>query len=563
MLKTLRIKNLALVADLTLELQPGCNIITGETGAGKSILIGALNLVLGERADRTLIRSGSDSCSVEAVFDVSQLRAPLKKFLDEHGLEPCQARQLLLKRTLAANGMNRQFINGSPTTLNVLAALGEWLVDIHRSHAHQSLLHSARQLAILDAFGGLDSVQESFAELVRRRCALEAEKTSLIVDEKTYTQQLDLLRHQAAEIAAAKLSPDEEPALEREHRLASNAARLLELAQGALRQLSEDEHSLSAQAGVLGRTLLELKRLDPDAVCLLSLHEQALSFLRDLQSDLSRYAEKLDTDPARLQLLEDRLNLIQSLKRKYGASAADVIEFGEQARQKLQDLEQRDADLERLQSELSRIDAELKRVGGELSAQRRRVVPKLSQAVAQELTGLGFKQCHFDVALTTDSEISNLKSQIPSSGFDQIEFQFAPNPGEPTRPLRAIASSGEMARVMLALKTVLAAEDEIPVLVFDEVDANVGGETANVVGEKMKQIATKRQVLCVTHLAPGAAQASAHYVVTKQVKAGRTISEISRLEQKERVTELARMLGGQSDAARKHAEALLKSCRPR
>src|SRR6266567_1165424 len=249
MLTTLRIKNLALVADLTLELESNYNVITGETGAGKSILIGALNLVLGERADRTLIRSGSDSCSVEAVFDVSQLRAPLKRFLDEHGLEPCQDRQLLLKRTLAGNGLNRQFINGSPTTLNVLAALGEWLVDIHGPHDHQSLLHSARQLAILDAFGGLDPVRESLADLVRRRRALEEEKASLIVDERTYAQQLDLLRHQAGEIAAAGLRPDEEEELEREHRLAANSSRLLELAHSALRQLNDDESSLTVHAG--------------------------------------------------------------------------------------------------------------------------------------------------------------------------------------------------------------------------------------------------------------------------------------------------------------------------
>jgi DNA repair protein RecN (Recombination protein N) len=558
MLTTLRIRNLALVADLTLELQAGYNAITGETGAGKSILIGALNLVLGERADRTLIRSGSDGCSVEAVFEVARLRAPLKRFLDEHGLEPCQDSQLLLKRTLAANGVNRQFINGSPTSLNILAALGEWLVDIHGSHEHQSLLHSARQLAILDAFGGLDSVREEFAELVRCRSALEAERASCIVDEKTYAQQLDLLRHQTGEITAAKLSPDEEATLEREHRLASNAARLLGLAQGASRQLSEDDHSLTAQAGALGRTLLELKRLDPEAVCLLSLHEQALSFLRDLQSDLSHYADKLDTDPARLQLLEDRLNLIQSLKRKYGASAADVIEFGEQARQKLQALEQHDADLERLQAELGKTDAELKRVGGELSAQRRRVVPKLSQAVARELDGLGFKQCHFDVVLTVEPEVRSLDSQIPSSGFDQIEFQFAPNSGEPPRPLRAIASSGEMARVMLALKTVLAEQDDVPVLIFDEVDANVGGETAHAVGEKMRQLGEHRQVLCITHLAPVAARASTHYVVAKETKLMRTVTSIRHIERQERVTELARMLGGQSEVARKHAEELLK-----
>src|SRR6266568_5442260 len=200
MLTTLRIKNLALVADLTLELQAGYNAITGETGAGKSILIGALNLVLGGRADRTLLRSGSDGCTVEAVFQVSRLRAPLQKFLDENGLEPCDGHQLVIKRAFGASGVNRQFVNGSPTSLNVLATLGEWLVDIHGPHDHQSLLHSAQQLAILDAFGGLDPVRESFADLVRRRRALEEEKASLIVDERTYAQQLDLLRHQAGEI---------------------------------------------------------------------------------------------------------------------------------------------------------------------------------------------------------------------------------------------------------------------------------------------------------------------------------------------------------------------------
>src|SRR5437016_4917060 len=205
MLTTLRIKNLALVADLTIELKPGYNVITGETGAGKSILIGALSLALGERADRTLIRGDSDNCSVEAVFDVSRLRAPLKKFLEENGLEPCQESQLLLKRTFTASGTNRQFVNGSPTTLNVLAALGEWLVDIHGPHEHQSLLHSARQLAILDAFGGLDAEREAFGELMRRRANLEAEKVALIVDEQTYAPQLDLLRFQVNEISPARL----------------------------------------------------------------------------------------------------------------------------------------------------------------------------------------------------------------------------------------------------------------------------------------------------------------------------------------------------------------------
>ncbi len=555
MLTTLRIKNLALVADLTLELQPGCNVITGETGAGKSILIGALTLLLGERAARSLLRSGSDSCAVEAVFDITGLRAPLSAFLEENGLEPCEDHRLLLKRTFTAAGANRQFINGSPATLQQLAVLGEWLVDIHGPHDHQSLLHPARQLAILDAFGGLESEREAFAARVRRRAALAAEKAALIVDERTYAQQLDLLRFQVGEITAAALQPDEETTLQQEHQRASNAAKLLQLSQAALAQLVEDDPSLLGQAGTLGRLVQELARVDPSAQPLLATHGQLVAAARELQDELSRYTDKLETDPGRLQQLEERLNLLQSLKRKYGPTLAAVIAFGEDARGKLRQLEQRDAELARLNAALAAVDEELRQAGRQLSAHRRKVIPRLSQAATSQLGDLGFKQSQFGVALTTPDPAPGAP---PAAGLDTIEFQFAPNPGEPARPLRAIASSGEMARVMLALKTVLAAEDEIPVLVFDEVDANVGGETAHVVGEKMRQLGAKRQVLCVTHLPQVAAQAQAHYVVTKESQGDRTVSQIRRLDRNERVTELARMLGGQSATARRHAEALLR-----
>ena len=556
MLTTLRIKNLALVADLTLELRPGLNVITGETGAGKSILIGALNLVLGERADRTLIRSGAENCSVEAAFDVHKLKAPLAAFLEENGIEPCEDGQLVLKRTFTGAGTNRQFINGSPTTLQTLGTLGEWLVDIHGPHDHQSLLHTARQLAILDAFGSLQPAREAFGELVRRRAALEAEKAALIVDEKTYAQQLDLLRFQAREINEAKLQPDEELELEQDYRRASNAAKLLELGQAALNLLSEEDNSLLSQTASLCRTLQELQRVDAAAATMTELHSQALASLSELQTELSRYTDHIELDPARLRELEERLNLVHSLKRKYGATLAEVITFGAEAARKLQSLEQRDEEVARLNAALAKLDAEILRAGKELSAQRRKLIPQLSKAVVKELAALGFKQSHFDVAITTPP-LSAHNSQLSSSGLDTIEFQFAPNPGEPPHPLRAIASSGEMARVMLALKTVLAVVDEIPVLVFDEVDANVGGETAHAVGEKMLQIAKRRQVLCITHLAPVAAHADAHYVVNKLLKDGRTTSEIELLEKAGRVDELARMLGGQSQAARKHAESLL------
>ncbi len=577
MLTTLRIKNLALVSDLTLELQPGCNVITGETGAGKSIILGALNLVLGERADRTLIRSGEESCSVEAVFEVGvqasacsgTLTRQLQHLLEENGLEPCADHRLVLKRTFTAAGANRQFINGSPTTLAILAGLGEWLVDMHGPHDHQSLLHPAKQLAILDAFGGLEPEREAFGELVRHRAALETEKAALIVDEKTYAQQLDLLRFQVQEISAARLQAGEAEQVEAGFHRASNAAKLLQSSQAALDLLSESDTSVLAQSGALGRLLAELQRVDAGAAHLVELHAQATETLRELQSAVSHYADKVDVDPARLAELEERLNLLHTLKRKYGASLAEVIAFGVEARTKLQSLEARDAELARLKAALEKLDVELLNAGKKLSAARKKVIPQLAKATGKQLADLGFKQSRFDVELKpltrppatispSDGERDGMRgAQFSASGLDEIEFQFAPNPGEPARPLRAIASSGEMARVMLALKTVLAAQDEIPVLVFDEVDANVGGETAHAVGEKMRQIAAKRQVFCITHLPQVASAADAHYVVSKQVRNGRTISEITLLDQPSRVTELARMLGGQSDAARKHAEALL------
>jgi len=469
--------------------------------------------------------------------------------LAAHGLEPCEDHQLLLKRIFTAAGTNRQFINGTPTSLAVLAEVGNWLVDVHGPHDHQSLLHPARQLAILDAFGKLESLTAACAELLRRQRELEQQKAALIVDEDSYARQLDLLRFQVQEITAADLQPGEEESLTRDHQRASHAARLLQLGQTALNLLDGEETSVLNQAGAVGRLLQELPRLDPETASLVTLHEQAVATFRELQQQLSRYLDQVELDPARLAALEERLNLLHTLKRKYGPDLQAVIAFGEEAHRRLQQLESRDAELHRLNAELARLQTEVQAAARRLTTARRAVIPRLARAVTRQLTDLGFAQSRFEIAL----------SEAPPgpTGADAIEFLFAPNPGEPPRPLRAIASSGEMARVMLALKTVLAAEDEIPVLIFDEVDANVGGETARVVGEKMRQIARQRQVFCVTHLAPVAAAADAHYRVIKEINNGRTLTRMERLDNRERVTELARMLGGQSAAARQHAQSLL------
>jgi DNA repair protein RecN (Recombination protein N) len=331
------------------------------------------------------------------------------------------------------------------------------------------------------------------------------------------------------------------------------------LSQAALDLLSESDSSLLTHSGAVGRVLAELQRVDAGAASLAELHGQAADTLRELQSAVSHYAERVDVDPARLAELEERLNLLHSLKRKYGATITEVIAFGNEAGARLQSLESRDAELARLNAALATLDVEISTAGNRLSVARKKVIPRLARATNRQLEDLGFRQSKFEVAIQSLSPGGQVTQAAAANlaGLDEIEFQFAPNPGEPAKPLRAIASSGEMARVMLALKTVLAAQDEIPVLVFDEVDANVGGETANAVGQKMRQIAAKRQVFCITHLPQVAAAADAHYLVTKQVRNGRTTSEISRLDKPSRVTELARMLGGQSEAARQHAEALL------
>ena len=559
MLTDLRIKNLALVDDLAIQFGPGYNAVTGETGAGKSIVIGALGLVLGERADRTLLRDGSEQCSVEAIIDVSSLGNDFQDHLDENGIEPCEEGQLLLKRSFSASGSNRQFVNGSPTALSVLASVGEWLVDIHGPHDHQSLLKSGRQLEILDAYGGLEADGKAFAAKVDERTALESKKAELIVDEDAYERELDLLRFQVNEIETAQLKPDEEGELEQAFKRSNNAARLAELAAETKAILNGAEPSAQDLIANAGRTLQEMAELDAEAEALLEQQSQLNEQFAELANAVEDYAERLSLDPEQMRQVEERYNLVQTLKRKYGNTLDAVIEFGAKAADRLAKLESRDEELAKLKEEIDKLDQTIQTLGQAMSESRKQVAPKLVEEAERQLNDLGFLQSRFDVEIVDPSELGQAPTPISRSGFDQIEFLFAPNPGEPFKPLKSIASSGEMARVMLALKTVLASQDSIPILVFDEVDANVGGETAAVVGQKMRQIGAKRQVLCITHLAPVAAAGAAHYLVEKEVAEGRTITNVLPLSDQGRVDELMRMLGGGGDAARQHAEELLKA----
>jgi DNA repair protein RecN (Recombination protein N) len=548
-LTLLRIRNLALVEELEWQIGPGFIAVTGETGAGKSIIIGALKLLLGERADKSLIRTRADLCTVEAVFSGPEL-CQLNPQLAEAGIESCEE-DLILKRTLSVAGTNRQFINGSPTTLSVLKDVGDALVDLHGPHDHQSLLSPETQLRLLDSLARTEQQLKEYRNHYRLLHTLLSEHAALNTAETAREQELDLLRHQVTEIESANLVADEEHEIEKRYKLASSSKRLIELAGAAVNKLSESDNSVLSQLAETQRLLRDLEKIDNSTEQFSSAHASAVVELSEIARSLSAYAVKLNLDPEQLAALEQRVSLFETLKRKYGSSIADVIAFGERAAERMRKIEGRDAELERLTKEIENARIQMDRSGEALSKSRRKVAPRLSENIRRNLRDLGFRQSEFEAKLIVTEEPS-------PTGFDSVELLFSPNPGEPLKPLRAIASSGEISRLMLAIKSALAAHDAIPLLVFDEIDTNVGGEIANAVGGKMKTLGNDHQVICITHLPQVAANASSHFVVAKAVTQGRTFSNLQEVTGKGRQEEIARMLGGKSDSALKLAASLLK-----
>ena len=547
-LSLLRIKNLALVEELEWQMTPGFVAVTGETGAGKSIIIGALQLLLGERADKSLIRTGADLCTVEAVFTGRDLQK-LNPELVEAGIEPCED-DLIIKRSFSAAGGTRQFINGSPTTLSILKKLGDELVDLHGPHDHQSLLSPETQLSLLDSFARAEEELEEYRKHYRQLQALLAEHAALDTAETAREQELDLVRHQVAEINSANLVADEEEEIEKRYKLASSSKRLIELASAIANKLSEADDSVVSQLSETQRLLRELEKIDSSIAHLSSAHTASVVELSEIARALSAYAEKLDLDPQQLASLEQRVSLFETLKRKYGGSIADVIAFGERAAERMRKIEGRDVELERLAKEIENVRKHMNRAGEALRKLRAKAAPKLSENIRRNLRDLGFRQSEFEAKLIP------LDEPRPN-GFDSVELLFSPNPGEPLKSLRAIASSGEISRLMLAIKSALAAHDAIPLLVFDEIDTNVGGEIAHAVGAKMQTLGRDHQVICITHLPQVAATASSHFVVTKDVARGRTFSNLREVTGKDRQEEIARMLGDKSESALKLAANLL------
>jgi DNA repair protein RecN (Recombination protein N) len=549
MLSFLKIKNLALVEDVTWELAPGLVGVTGETGAGKSIIVGALKLILGERADRSLIRTGQETCTVEASFHLKDSRA-VDAVLDEAGLEPCQDGELLIKRAVSIGGANKQFVNCSPVTIQVLKSLGELLVDLHGPHDHQSLNSQERQLEMLDKAAGLEDTLATYEEAWKQWRAALTELEDLENSERAGTQQLDMLKFQVNEIAAANLKPGEEEEIESRHRIAANGARLAELCGAITSRLSGDEGGVLDALREISRSIHDLEKIDPASAKMFEGFQSALIELTDLESSVQDYADDLEIDPAELAQLDQRIHTIQTLKRKYGSSVQAILDFLSEAETKLSKIENRGEELERLTKLVKDRRTQVGKLGKQLSEKRGKAAPKLAKEVATHLADLGFKRSVFEAQLTTLGEPAR-------HGFEEVDFQFAPNPGEPLKPLRLTASSGEMSRVLLAVKSALAKQDSVGLLVFDEIDANVGGNIAEAVGRKMASLGATHQVIAITHFPQVASLAQSHFVVTKDIIGDRTKSTIREITADERIEELARMLGGKIESAREHARGLL------
>ena len=568
MLRELRVRNLAVIESLTVPFGPGLNVLTGETGAGKSILIDALTLLLGERAQPAeTIRAGAESATIEAVFDAPR-DSPVSTVLKEHGIA-VEDDQLLVRRELVRGGRGRVFLNDTNTTLALLEKLGEALVEVHGQHEHQALLRPTRHLDLLDAFAGLGILRERLGQRHDEWRGASAELDALRASARDQAARTAQYRESIAEVDAARLRAGEEEEQREERRRLMSAERLAEGATLAYRELYEDPASALGRAGRAATLLRELTRLDPSIQPTIQALDTALVHLDETARALRAYRDGVVFDPPRLEAIERRLDEIGRLKRKYGETVDAILTLRARLDSDLANLARAAEDEGRLVVRVDRLRTDLITRATDLAERRDQAVAKLEASVVAELAALDLEAAVFRVRLGReragpgDLSVGPQAWRLGPRGVDQAEFLFSANAGEEPRPLARIASGGELSRTMLALKVVLAATDAVSVLVFDEVDAGIGGRTADTVGRKLREVARTRQVLCVTHLPQIAAYADQHLRVEKREGRGRTATTVVALVRGDRVREVARMLGGESvtDTSLQHARALITQAR--
>ncbi len=555
MLHSLYLENIALIEKLGIELFPGFNVLTGETGAGKSIIIDAVNFVLGERTSRDLIRNGAARAKVEAVFNLNEGDAAFAA-LDALGIE-YDGNELILSRELSAAGRNACRVNGTLVPVASLKSVSDTLVDIHGQHEHQALLDAENHISYLDAYCHAESLPiiEKIDVIVSRRSELMLKRNSGFSSEREREREMDMLRYQIEEIASANLEVGEEERLSAEKTVLLNAERIRTALETAHMALSgAEEGSALSAIDTARRSMRDIAALNKDYEALSDKIEELYYAAEDISFALRDTSENVESDMQRLEEIEQRLKLISDLKRKYGRTVEDVIDFGKDAETKLNELENAEALAAELDAKLDKLKAEYNVAADELSKVRRAAGDRLKRNVLNELKDLGMAKAMFDVALSDASG-----GEPRKGGRETAEFMLSANPGEPLKPLEKVASGGELSRIMLCFKSIFADNDRVPTLIFDEIDTGISGRTAAVVGEKMLGIAKKHQVICVTHLAQIAALADAHLMVRKYDDGKNTFVETRQLNEEEKVQRIAQMMDGESDSpsALTHARELI------
>ena len=592
MLAELTISNFAIIERLNLALGPGFNVFTGETGAGKSILIDAISALLGERIGADVVRAGAERALIEGIFDVSPLLAQratigaaadaangaadvnvavFTALLAEIGVEP-EDGQLILSREVTAGGRSVARVNGRVTPLATLQRIAGELVDIHGQGAHLTLLRPERHVVYLDRYAGLEAEREQVAALYAQWRAARRELERLRTDEREIERRIELLRYQVEEITAARLVPGELEDLERERRMLANAERLGELTATVHAALHGDEEDEAPGAldllATAQRALVELLRLDETLNAQREALDQAIFMLEDVSAATRDYQEQVAADPARQAEVEERLDLISRLRRKYGATLEEILAFAETAARELAGLANREERAAELLAEEERLRQRIGIVAGQLSQRRRVAGEALAQAMERQLDDLNMRKARFQTRISqrpdpdgapVHESSGEMRYAFTATGVDQVEFLIAPNPGEPFKPLARTASGGETSRLMLALKTILSHADAVPILIFDEIDSGISGRSGQVVGEKLWGLGQAHQVLCITHLPQIAALGDRHFQVAKALRGERTTTEVVALDGASRVDELSQMLGGATtSASRANAHELLE-----
>jgi len=565
MLREIHIQNYAVIDNLAVEFGPGLNLLSGETGSGKSILVDALGLALGGRTSSEVIRTGEDRALVTAVFS-AEGRAPWADWLEEYGVAGNDEGELILRRELQAGGRSRMLVNDQPVTLAAVRALARRLVEMHGQNEHVELFARDAQLNLLDQFAGVSSELETLRALHARRRELEQELEGLSHNEQERLRTLDLLGFQVRELEQAKLQAGEDARLEEERKVLSNLEKIRAAATSAFEELYEDEGAAISRVAAAARQLDELRRYDSAVAPEIEPLAAARATLEDIAAFLRDYVGKLEANPARLEEIEDRLALIDRLKRKYGSSVEAILEYAAETRRNLASLEHADERREAVRKDLATAAAEYRKAAEALSEKRHDATRRLVKLVREELAQLGMEKTRIEVHFESVPE-----GQGGATGIDEIEFRISPNVGEELRVMEKIASGGEISRLMLALKTVVGqarvsrgargARHSDVTFIFDEIDSGIGGRVAECIGQRLKRLARDAQVLCVTHLAQIACFADSHFYVEKSARANRTVTTVKPLAgEKERSEELARMLSGSqiTDAVLKHAATMLR-----